>query len=724
MQRFRHAANEHFVPLLALVAVTVAALWFFVSPRLFDLHEPIIYAEDGLSYGFLVKTLIDVGWYPVHTPWVGAPFGSDLFDYPFSDGLNFILIRLLAIFSSDWVVVANSFYLSSYFLAGISGYFVLRRFGAVAPLAVAGALAFTLLPYHWLRPAHLLLASYFVVPIGIWLAFLAWQFGVEIARPPVNFILPALCVLAVGSGGAYYAFFSAFLVAAAGLCRALAARSARRVLPALVIVAGIAATVTVNVAPTLVYHATHGANPTVASRHAADAETYGLRLTQLLLPHVRHRTAALREVALRYSRTAPLVTENMFASLGLLGDVGLTILLLYSFIRIAGAPSGSDVMNFLAAAAAASFLLGTIGGIGSLFAYIVTPLIRGYNRISIFIGFVSLAALVMAMQSWIAGHVRSARSQVTASVAILAILIGTFDQTPNEMVFPGSDRLRGDRNFVHTIEQRIGANAMVWQMPYQPFPESSGLNQTATYEFFRGYLNSRSLRWSYGAMKGREADRWIRALAAMPPDKQLDFVARSGFSGVYLARRAYADGGAAVEAVLRDRLGPPIAESPGGDLVAYAMQPTGNAPVPFEDLVDPIFDVPIRFDMPELGSLVAQVGGLSVWEPWGRWTDGPTLTIILNRVLPRQFDLRIETAIAMKASAGVDLGIRIGSERRRFRVEEGATVVSVPFDLPGTADVIEIDIPNPQSPRAAGINDDGRLLGIGLKSITVKPREK
>ena len=417
MQRFRHAANEHLVPLLVLVMLTAAALWFFVSPRLFDLHEPIIYESDGLSHGFLVKTLIDVGWYPVHTPWVGAPFGSDLFDYPISDGLNFILIRLLAIFSSDWVVVAKSFYLASYFLAGMSSYFVLRRMGIVTSLAVAGALLFTLLPYHWLRPGHLLLVSYFVVPMGIWLVFFAWQRGASIARPPVTVIAPALCVLAVGSGGAYYAFFSTVLVAVAGLCRALATRSARRALPALMIVAGISATVVVNVAPTLVYHATHGSNPEAADRHAAESETYGLRLTQLVLPHVRHRIAALREAALRYARTAPFVNENFSASLGLLGVGGLTILILYAFMRIAGAPSSSDVMDFFVVVATGSFLLGTVGGIGSLFAYFVTPLIRGYNRISVFIGFVSLAALVMTMQSWIARRVHSARSQVTAAAA-------------------------------------------------------------------------------------------------------------------------------------------------------------------------------------------------------------------------------------------------------------------------------------------------------------------
>ena len=64
-----------------------------VARDAFDVHRPVAYSGDGLSFAFLVKTIIDVGWYPVHTPFVGAPFGSDLFDYPFSDGLNFLMIR-------------------------------------------------------------------------------------------------------------------------------------------------------------------------------------------------------------------------------------------------------------------------------------------------------------------------------------------------------------------------------------------------------------------------------------------------------------------------------------------------------------------------------------------------------------------------------------------------------------------------------------------------------
>ena len=65
-----------------LFAAIAAALWLFVSPQLFDLSLGAAYSGDGMAHGFVVKTILDVGWYPVHTPWIGAPFGSDLFDYP------------------------------------------------------------------------------------------------------------------------------------------------------------------------------------------------------------------------------------------------------------------------------------------------------------------------------------------------------------------------------------------------------------------------------------------------------------------------------------------------------------------------------------------------------------------------------------------------------------------------------------------------------------------
>ena len=704
-----------------LCATIVAALYFFVGPAAFDLRIPLSYYHDGMSHGFVVKTILDVGWYPVRSPFVGAPFGSDLFDYPFSDGLNFLLVRVLGLGGGDWVEVSNLYFLAGFLLSGLSAYWVMRRLGIVAWWAIAGALLFALLPYHLERRQHLFLSSYATVPLGVWLAYVAWRGHRTAARSSTRRrAMVALVAVAVGAGGVYYAFFSAFLVAVAGAARVLGTRAWRAALPALAIAGVIALTVGINVASTVVFRLTHGPNPAVAVRSPVDAEIYGLRLTQLVLPHGHHRVDRLRVLYEQYAAKAPLVNENASVSLGLAGTLGLAVLAFATLRRLAGTRSAvSPRFTFLALIALSSLAIGTIGGLGAVFAYAVSPMIRGYNRIGVFIAFVSLAALVLALQV-VLTRVRAVALVGIACAAGLA-LVGAADQTPRAYREAQDPTFTSDRNFVRKAEAALPAGTMVWQLPYQPFPEGVPIEQMANYGPLRGYLHSSGLRWSYGAMKGRDADHWIRAVAQHPLSAQLDLVARSGFGAVYVDRRGFADRGAGVESVLRDRLGQPIAESSDGLLAMYRLPSTGEVPLSLQDVLVPV-EVPIRFDTPAMPVTVARTEGVSHYEPWGRWTDGEVARITLSRDLPSRFVLRIETAVAFPPSVGVDLVARVGQVQHSFRVGAGPGVVDIPFEAPLAGRTIEILIPAPRSPSELGISADGRRLGIGLKSITVLPR--
>lgn len=706
--------------LLLVFGATAGALAWLVRPNPFDITRPAAYSQDALAHGLLVKTTMEVGWYPVFTPWLGAPFGSSLFDYPFSDGLNLLLIHVLALFSSDWVVVANLFYLAGFFLSGASAYAVLRHLRVEGPLAIAGALLFAFLPYHFLRREHLLLVSYPVVPFGIYLASLAWNGAASMWRSPRHAVLLALAVVAVGSGGVYYAFFSAVLVGVAACARLAVTRTLREAAMGALLAAGIATAVLLNIAPSLVYWAANGTNSQVAVRTSTDSEIYGLRLTQLLLPQRAHRVEALRDVTARYERGAPLVNENVTSALGSAGAAGLVIVGVVGFRRLCGIPAASHAMSFLVVMATTAFLLGTSGGAGALFAFFVSPMIRAYNRISVVLGFVALAALLVGLGNLVTRSGRHLRPVRLAAIGAVLAIAGVLDQTPVGAPPQEDGSFESDRDFVRAAEVRLPLGTMVWQLPYQPFPESYWVHHMALYGPLRGYLNSTALRWSYGAMKGRDADRWIHALADRPLEVQLGLAARSGFGAIYVDRRGFVDGAHAAERLLRDRLGPPLVESKDGELAMYRLEPTGTSPLPLGDVQFPI-DSPIRFDEAELTGLVKQVAGISGFEPWGRWTVGPAIKVELSRNLPLHFVLRIETATALGPSVGTPLTARVGNVERHFIVGSGSSVVELPFDHTTATSAIEIDIPDPRSPRELGMNTDERKLGIGLRSITVLP---
>jgi phosphoglycerol transferase len=132
---------------------------------------------------------------------------------------------------------------------------------------------------------------------------------------------------------------------------------------------------------------------------------------------------------------------------------------------------------------------------------------------------------------------------MSAGLAVLLIL-GVADQTREQYPFPSDAARSGftsDRAFVRTVEASVPNRAMILQLPYIPFPESPPHNAMLDYDHFRGYLHSTRLRWSYGAMRGREGDQWQEELASMPIPRLVETAALAGFEGIYVDRNGYKD---------------------------------------------------------------------------------------------------------------------------------------------------------------------------------------
>jgi phosphoglycerol transferase len=101
------------------------------------------------------------------------------------------------------------------------------------------------------------------------------------------------------------------------------------------------------------------------------------------------------------------------------------------------------------------------------------------------------------------------------------------------------------------------------------FPEHLPINDMSDYDHFRGYVHSRTLRWSYGAMRGRAGDLWQREAATQPPEQLVETLVCAGFAGIYLDRNGYADQGEAVEAELSRILGAAPLVSRNGRLAFF-----------------------------------------------------------------------------------------------------------------------------------------------------------
>src|SRR4030065_2363852 len=191
------------------------------------------------------------------------------------------------------------------------------------------------------------------------------------------------------------------------------------------------------------------------------------------------------------------------------------------------------------------FLFGTIGGLGALFSSVVSSSIRGRNRISIFIAFGSIAAIFLFSQIYLRRLVVSLETNRVIWIGALAVVVvGLFDQTVPTCLACNEEnksKFLDDKEFIGKIEDVMPRGGAIYQLPYMAFPEIPPIHRMGTYDLMPGFLHSKSLRWSYAGMKGREGDLFLRALAPQPLAKQIEIIRKLGFSGIYLDRRGFAD---------------------------------------------------------------------------------------------------------------------------------------------------------------------------------------
>jgi phosphoglycerol transferase len=590
--------------LLVAVVSMLCAAWALKLWR-GDLALPLRYTavDDSKFYLMLVKGIIDHGWYASNST-LGAPFGQQLYDYPQgADNLSLLIVRGLAVFSSNPALVVNLFYLLTFALASVTCHYVLRALGVRAPVAGVTSVLFSLLTYHFFRgESHLLLSAYFAVPLSAYLFLgllgdtavfarrapphppgLAW-----ISRRSVATV--GLCVV-IGSGNLYYASFALVLLVTATLIAAVR-RQRRTALQGLLIVALVTVTVAVNLAPSLAYRAEHGTNRAVERSAVADANTdeaFALSPLNLVVPEPQSRIAPLRRIAARYDHAvAPRYCESCFASLGTIGSIGFGTLGAGAIAALLGAGGWLTRRRLLAHASlgvAIALAAGAVGGVGSAIEVFLTPDIRAWNRISVVIAFFSLLAVAVLLDALIGGlRPRRAGAPLAAGLLGAVLAFGVYDQTTDAFVPPYSATARqwhSDGVFVAEIEARLPRGASLFQLPYVPFPEGYPQtrpgDQVATYatkyQLLRGYLHSSTLRWSYGAMKGRAGD-WAAQLAGQPLAMVLASAVAAGFDGLWVDPAGFEPAkGARVLSAARSLLRVEPLESPDRDLWFMDLRP-------------------------------------------------------------------------------------------------------------------------------------------------------
>ncbi len=128
----------------------------------------------------------------------------------------------------------------------------------------------------------------------------------------------------------------------------------------------------------------------------------------------------------------------------------------------------------------------------------------------------------------------------------------------------------------------------------------------------------------------------------------------------------------------------------------------------------------IKFSEAELPPIVAEISGFSGPETWGRWSDAdvaPTAKIRFKQPLPKQFTLTLTGQSIPNNETAI---VKIGNFKEPFYLHKLSDIATIDVTLDGLEDTIEIIPSDPTSPKALGINDDNRKLGMGIATLLIE----
>lgn len=549
---------QDYCSFLLMIVIIFAMLYHLMDLSQLDINIPMSYF-GGDDMGVLVnaKQFTEQGW-NMTSDRLGAPFTVQYYDFTSSmmHNVGLLIMKIFAVITGSAAAAMNLTYLSIYFIAGIISYFVMRNMKINCWINALASSVFAVSPYMLYRNiGHIVLTECYFIPLSILICL--WIYERDDVLVPdrnffkrkINYVVLFFTFLIANNGIAYYPFFTCFIFLVTAISKLLKTGKIRQGLRGIIATVMVCFFVVISILPGKIYTLINGSNSAAIDRSGFEqAELYGLKIAQLFMPVNGH--GLYDKYIDYYNDAAFLVNENSTAYLGIIGMIGFIILGLWLFARRDGKDGIlSKRLGYLSELNIAMVLLGTIGGIGAMFAFFISPMLRGYNRISIFIEYVAIFAVALCMDRLVE-IVREKKMfkgiliYIVYGVFGLACIFSIWEGCPN-LATPPYDTIReeyaSDKDFVESIENQLDEGAMVYQLPYHEYPEFGPVNDMWDYHLYVGFVHSDTLRWSYGSIKGREEDTWNKNVSEMSYGDMVKYLKEQGFAGIYVDRRAYLD---------------------------------------------------------------------------------------------------------------------------------------------------------------------------------------
>lgn len=540
--------KKEYISVLILMVATATLLIVLMQLWNMDINIPIKY--DGLDETSMLtnaKMFKEQLWC-MSTNRLGAPFGTQYYDFSSNvlHNVDLITLKLFAILSNNAVVAYNLTFFSTFFITVIISYFVMKELKLSNWVAMCASLTFSFLPYLFIRGTyHYVLTTCYFIPLSVLLCIWAYEkedilvLNKQFFRNKRNWLVILFAFLIANNGIAYYPFFTCYLLGLTALSKTIKTKKIKSMVKPIIMVALICFFMFLDLASIFIYNLQHGSNKAAIVRGGfVETEMFGLKIAQLFLPVDGHKIPILTKIIDYYNTTAPAVNENVSAYLGIMGICGFLFLCI---ILLSKKTAENSRLILLSELNIFMVLLGTSSGLCTIFSIAVSDLLRAYNRISIYIGFVCILAFAIGVDR----IYRKYKKKWIIVIGILFTLFCIVEQYPviyRPTYELNASNYNSDEKFVSKLESQVSTGAMVYQLPYHEYPEGGTVYLMYDYQLFTGYIHSKNIKWSYGSIKGRDTDDWNKNIASLEIPKMVEKLKDQGFEAIYIDRRAYEPG--------------------------------------------------------------------------------------------------------------------------------------------------------------------------------------
>ena len=392
---------QQYASFLLMILIILGMMYHLMDLGDMKLNIPMQYL-GGDDMGVIVnaKMMVEQGW-NMTSDRLGAPYSVQYYDFTSSmmHNAGLVIMKIFALITRDAAATMNLSYLSIFFIAGIISYFVMRNLKVNCWVNALASSVFALSPYMLYRNiGHIVLTECYFVPLSILLCL--WIYERDDVLVPdknffkrkINYVALLFTFLIANNGIAYYPFFTCFIFMVTAVSKLVKTGKIKEGLRGVIATVMVCFFVVLSILPGKIYTMTHGTNAAAIDRAGFEqAELYGMKISQLFMPVNGH--GIYDKYIDIYNENAFLVNENSTAYLGIIGMIGFIILMICLFTKKDSALNKR--LGYLSELNITMVLMGTIGGIGAMFSFFISPMLRGYNRISIFIEYACILAVAL-----------------------------------------------------------------------------------------------------------------------------------------------------------------------------------------------------------------------------------------------------------------------------------------------------------------------------------------